>query len=59
LVGLKKDLRKNDDNKFVTESEGYEVSKKIGAVKYLECSSLDQHGLKQVFEEVFSIAIKN
>ena len=61
LVGTKLDLR---DNKETVEKlkekncvpisyqVGTQMSKEIGAVKYLECSALTQHGLKVVFDKV-------
>ena len=58
LVGTKVDLR--DDKETVQElysrgkeplmvNQGLALCKKIGAKKYIECSSLTQRGLKQVF----------
>ena len=58
LVGTKVDLR--DDKEFVHElhsrgkqpltvTQGLALCKKIEAKKYIECSSLTQRGLKQVF----------
>ncbi|ORY74570.1 rac gtpase [Protomyces lactucae-debilis] len=60
LVGTKMDLR--DDRETidrlsqrgqspVTFSEGLLLAKEIRAVKYLECSALNQKGLKGVFDE--------
>jgi Ras-related C3 botulinum toxin substrate 1 len=60
LVGTKIDLR--DDAKYVsglkskgqrvlTAADGDLLAKKIGAVKYLECSAKTRKGLKEVFEE--------
>ncbi|KAF2430131.1 GTP-binding protein rhoA [Tothia fuscella] len=59
LVGTKKDLRYDPktieelaktSQKPVTEEQGLEAKKKIGATQYLECSSRTNEGVLQVFE---------
>ncbi|XP_057310620.1 ras-related C3 botulinum toxin substrate 1-like, partial [Hydractinia symbiolongicarpus] len=61
LVGTKLDTRddkeyaekhEKEGRKIITTEEGIELAKKIGAVKYLECSALTQQGVNEVFEEV-------
>ncbi|XP_062332581.1 rho-related GTP-binding protein RhoG-like [Osmerus eperlanus] len=60
LVGTKKDLR--EDMETVkklkeqglvpsTQQQGGGLAKQIGAVKYMECSSLQQDGVRDVFAE--------
>jgi hypothetical protein len=55
LVGTKSDLRSNIEvtqalaskgQSNVDPSEAESVARKIGAVKYVECSALTQEGLK-------------
>eukprot|EP01106_Pelomyxa_sp_JSP_P014257 TRINITY_DN448_c0_g2_i3.p1 TRINITY_DN448_c0_g2~~TRINITY_DN448_c0_g2_i3.p1 ORF type:complete len:191 (+),score=36.27 TRINITY_DN448_c0_g2_i3:155-727(+) len=50
LVGTKIDLRCKTPG-FVTKDQGESLAKEISAYKYVECSSLTQEGLAQVFEE--------
>ena len=61
LVGNKVDLRdtfvkkngtsKINENNFIRCEEGLEMAKKIGAARYVECSSLTQKGMNNVFDE--------
>jgi len=36
---------------FVTQKEGQEMAKKIGAICYMECSSLKLNGVKEIFHK--------
>ncbi|KAJ6228604.1 hypothetical protein M0813_08641 [Anaeramoeba flamelloides] len=60
LVGTKLDLRDDQDTVLklkeknldpISYQDGMELSKEIGAVKYIECSALTQKNLKAVFDE--------
>ncbi|XP_040190536.1 rho-related GTP-binding protein RhoG-like [Rana temporaria] len=60
LVGTKKDLRTNPDviNRLNKENQlpisyqqGVNLSRQIDAVKYMECSALNQDGIQEVFSE--------
>ncbi|CAO3647284.1 unnamed protein product [Mucor hiemalis] len=60
LVGTKLDLRENPETVEklrqksmapISYTQGLQMVKEIGAVKYLECSALTQKGLKNVFDE--------
>ncbi|KAJ9099291.1 hypothetical protein QFC21_004172 [Naganishia friedmannii] len=66
LVGTKLDLRddpltlsKMRERRFtpVTYQQGAACAREIGAVKYLEASSLTQQGLKNVFDEAIKTVL--
>ena len=61
IVGTQTDLRDDPSVKEkltkqkmkpVEKSDGERMAKDLGAVKYVECSALTQHKLKDVFDEV-------
>ncbi|KAI9029390.1 ras-related C3 botulinum toxin substrate 1 protein [Hyaloraphidium curvatum] len=60
LVGTKTDLREDPDTLAklrerrmapISAAQGQALAREFGAVKYIECSSLSQRGLKTVFDE--------
>ncbi|XP_032358359.1 zinc finger protein 134 [Etheostoma spectabile] len=60
LVGTKSDLHEDheilerlreQDQTTVTKQQGTAMAKQIKAVKYLECASINQQGLNEVFDE--------
>ena len=67
LVGMKSDLRDEfaqhaDEFKAkgmepVSSSKGEELKKKINAQNYVECSSLKQYHLKEVFESAVKVVL--
>jgi len=66
LIGSKIDLRTDADTLSrlkeknlvpITREEGRDMAKKMGAVKYLECSSLTQQGLREILEESVRISL--
>merc|ERR1711939_499952 len=68
LVGCKKDLRfdpktieelHKTSQKPVTMEQGEEVKKRIGAVKYIECSAKTGEGVREVFEHATRAALTN
>ena len=66
LVGTKLDMR-NDKAicdrlaerrlHTVSQAEGMECAKAIGAARYVECSALTQEGLKNVFDEAIRVVM--
>jgi len=57
LVGLKHDLREEPTSEtHVTEKEGEQVAKEVGAQLYLEVSCLNRHNFKRVFDESVRLA---
>lgn len=65
IVGTQIDLREDETVRAklqrqkqqpISEEQGRQLAKELGAVKYVECSALTQRGLKNVFDEVrFSV----
>ncbi|KAK2958781.1 putative Transforming protein RhoA [Blattamonas nauphoetae] len=51
LVGTKGDLRQSGASGLISQDEGKQLAKSIGAVKYMECSAMSNMGVKEVFEE--------
>eukprot|EP00092_Neocalanus_flemingeri_P018595 GFUD01020138.1.p1 GENE.GFUD01020138.1~~GFUD01020138.1.p1 ORF type:complete len:193 (+),score=69.57 GFUD01020138.1:37-615(+) len=59
LVGCKTDLRRErEEDKVVTEEEGRNLAKKIGAFGYVECSAKDNKGVAEVFKLALKAALK-
>lgn len=63
LVALKCDLRNNEETgegskkTYVTYEQGLEVAKKIGALRYLECSAKMNRGVNEAFTEAARCAL--
>ena len=64
LVGTQIDLRSSDNPPqekknmtHITTEVGRKLAKAIGAVKYVECSTVTQEGVKTVFDEVVQTAL--
>ena len=67
LIGTKSDLRDDWDNlpadkkdpsyRPISTEEGQNFAKKIGAVKYIECSALKSINVGEVFEETVRIGL--
>eukprot|EP01099_Mayorella_cantabrigiensis_P002610 TRINITY_DN2140_c0_g5_i1.p1 TRINITY_DN2140_c0_g5~~TRINITY_DN2140_c0_g5_i1.p1 ORF type:complete len:168 (-),score=17.50 TRINITY_DN2140_c0_g5_i1:417-920(-) len=67
LIGTKLDLRddpniieqlRKEKSGPITQEQGLEMGKKIGAASYVECSALTQKGLREVFDEATRLVIK-
>lgn len=68
LVGTKSDLRndqqaletlKDQNQTPVTREQGIKLAKQIKAVKYLECASINQEGLDEVFDEAVRASLSH
>ncbi|CAH0557113.1 unnamed protein product [Brassicogethes aeneus] len=57
LVATKTDLRRDPAKNCYSTEDGKRLKKKIKAVKYMECSAMDQVGLKEIFEEAVRISM--
>ncbi|KAL1959559.1 hypothetical protein VTO42DRAFT_1594 [Malbranchea cinnamomea] len=70
VVALKCDLREEQDEKadnsangegerrtIITYEEGLEVAKRIGALRYLECSAMRNRGVNEAFTEASRVAL--
>jgi len=51
LIGTKTDLRDESQEDAVSFSSGEEMSKLVGAERYIECSATDQGSVQEVFTE--------
>ena len=67
LVGTKLDAREDPELlaklqgqgiKPVESQDGENLAKEIGAIKYMECSALNQKGLKNVFDEAIKAILR-
>ena len=57
LVGTRLDLRDEAKKMHISYVEGLQLQREINAVKYLECSSKTQEGVKDVFDVVIRTAL--
>ena len=64
---MKTDLRSDDKTMtnlkkqkkvLKTREDGFDLKYRIQAKKYLECSSLKEEGVKEVFEEVIKVGLE-
>ena len=61
LVAMQTDLRNTtnyDSDMPLTNAEGKDLAKEIGALNYVECSTKDTNSVKKVFTEVVHAAMK-
>lgn len=62
LTALKCDLRKDEDENenpnAITFEQGLAKAKEIGAVKYLECSAVQNRGIRETFYEAAKVALE-
>ena len=58
LIGTKSDLRLTiPDHKLISFQDGLLAVKELNLVRYMECSSMNQKGLKSVFDEAIRTVI--
>lgn len=70
LVALKCDLREQDDEgqpeggeeprekkEMINYNQGLEVARRIGALRYLECSAMRNRGVNEAFTEAARVAL--
>jgi len=60
LLGTQTDLRHSlvdITDACITSTKGKKTAKRLGAEKYMECSSLDGTGLDEVFQEAIHLAL--
>jgi len=66
LVGTKIDLREDEatldelaksNKKPISQAEAETMVKELGALNYLECSALNQNGLKNVFDQALTSVV--
>ncbi|KAJ5111137.1 GTP-binding protein RHO3 [Penicillium argentinense] len=62
LTALKCDLRKDDEENenpnAISFEQGLAKAKEIGAVKYLECSAVQNRGIRESFYEAAKVALE-
>lgn len=58
ILGLKSDLRDESPQNSVSTEKGMEMKEKIGAKDYLECSSMNNSHIKEVFESILKILVE-
>lgn len=63
LVGTKVDMREQHEMytniQFLTKEDGNEVASNIGAAGHMECSALNEKGLKKVFDKLVTVALED
>ncbi|CAN9143710.1 unnamed protein product [Alternaria sp. RS040] len=66
LLGFKEDLRQdpktieelsNNNQAPITTAKGEEMAKKIGALRYFECSAIRHQGTKEIFHNILSMIL--